>query len=46
MVKVIHADLPTSQLISLKESGHFISLGPNTKQWEKQLFAFLKTYGR
>lgn len=42
----VHADLPTSQLISVKESGHFIWLGPNTKQWEKQLFAFLKTYGR
>lgn len=42
----VHTDLSTSQLISVKESGHFIWLGPNTKQWEKQLFAFLKTYGR
>ena len=44
--KSVHADLPASQLISVNESGHFIWLGPNTKQWEKQLFAFLKTYGR
>lgn len=42
----VHADLPTSQLVSVKKSGHFIWLGPNTKQWEKRLFAFLKTYGK
>lgn len=42
----VHADLPTSQLISVKESGHFIWLGPTTKQWEKQLFAFLKAHSR
>lgn len=42
----VHSTLPTSQLISIKESGHFIWLGPHTKQWEKQLFVFLKTYGR
>ena len=41
----VHNDLSTSQLISVKESGHFIWLGPNTNQWEKQLFAFLKQYG-
>lgn len=40
----VHASLPTSQLISVKESGHFIWLGPNTKQWEKQLIAFLKEH--
>jgi pimeloyl-ACP methyl ester carboxylesterase len=42
----INVDLPTSQLISVEESGHFIWLGPNTKKWEKQLFAFLNTYGK
>jgi pimeloyl-ACP methyl ester carboxylesterase len=41
----LHADLSTSQLISVQESGHFIWLGPNTKQWEKQLIAFLNQYG-
>lgn len=41
----VHADLPTSQLISIEESGHFIWLGPFTKQWEKQLIAFLKIHG-
>ncbi|MBA3958290.1 MAG: alpha/beta hydrolase [Parachlamydiaceae bacterium] len=41
----VHAGLPTSQLISVKESGHFIWLGPNTKKWEKQLFDFLKAHG-
>lgn len=42
----VHADLPTSKLISIKTSGHFIWLGPYTKQWEEQLFDFLKTYGQ
>lgn len=41
----VHKDLRTSQLISVKESGHFIWLGPNTNKWEKQLIAFLKLYG-
>lgn len=38
----VNNDLPTSELISVAESGHFIWLGPNTKAWEKQLFDFLK----
>lgn len=42
----VHADLPTSHLISVKESGHFIWLGPNTNKWEQQLFDFLRTYGQ
>lgn len=42
----VHASLPTSQLISVKESGHFIWLGPNTKKWEKQLIKFLKHTSR
>jgi len=42
----VHGDLPTSQLISIQESGHFIWLGPNTKHWEKQLIAFLKRHSR
>lgn len=41
----VHADLSTSQLISVEESGHFIWLGPNTKQWERELFAFLRAHG-
>lgn len=40
----VHQSLPTSQLISVKESGHFIWLGPYTKRWEKQLFRFLKQH--
>ena len=40
----VHGSLSTSELISVEESGHFIWLGPNTKQWEKQLVAFLKKY--
>lgn len=40
----VHNDLSTSQLISVEESGHFIWLGPNTKQWEKQLIKFLKAH--
>lgn len=42
----INASLPTSQLISVQESGHFIWLGPDTDKWEKQLFAFLKMHSR
>ncbi len=42
--QAVNASLPTSQLISVQESGHFIWLGPYTKQWEKQLITFLKTY--
>lgn len=38
----VHDVLPTSTLISVQESGHFIWLGPYTKEWEKQLIAFLK----
>lgn len=44
--QAVNANLLTSQLISVKESGHFIWLGPNTKKWEKQLIAFLKTHGK
>lgn len=44
--QVVSAKLPTSQLISVKESGHFIWLGPNTKKWEKQLFVFLKAHSQ
>lgn len=40
----VHTDLPTSQLISVPESGHFIWLGPTTHQWEKQLIKFLKEH--
>lgn len=40
----VNQQLPTSQLISVPESGHFIWLGPTTKQWEKQLIAFLKAH--
>lgn len=42
----VNAALPTSQLISIEESGHFIWLGPNTKQWERQLIAFLKAHSQ
>lgn len=42
----LHADLPTSQLISIPLSGHFIWLGPDTNKWEAELLAFLKRYGR
>lgn len=38
----VHNDLPTSELISIQESGHFIWLGPHTKEWETELIAFLK----
>ncbi len=42
----INDSLPTSQLISVPESGHFIWLGPDTNKWEKQLFAFLKLHSK
>lgn len=38
----VHQALPTSKLISVKESGHFIWLGPHTKNWERKLIKFLK----
>lgn len=38
----VHQSLPSSQLISVSLSGHFIWLGPNTKTWQKQLVTFLK----
>lgn len=40
----IHSDLPTSELISVQESGHFIWLGPYAKSWEKKLIEFLKLH--
>lgn len=40
--QVVNAGLPTSTLISVPESGHFIWLGPTTNQWQKQLVQFLK----
>lgn len=42
----VHSVLPTSQLISVPESGHFIWLSPNTHTWQKQLIAFLKAYNQ
>lgn len=42
----VNSSIPTSQLISVAESGHFIWLGPFTAQWENQLFAFLKQFGQ
>lgn len=44
--QVVHANLPTSQLISIEESGHIIWLGPNTSIWEKELIRFLKAYSQ
>ena len=40
--QLVNAGIPTSQLISVPESGHFIWLGPDTNHWEKQLIRFLK----
>lgn len=40
--QLVNAGIPTSQLISVPESGHFIWLGPDTNHWEKQLIKFLK----
>lgn len=42
----VSANLPTSELISVRESGHFIWLGQNTKEWEKRLIVFLKKYAK
>lgn len=44
--QVVNTELPTSKLISVEESGHFIWLGPNTNAWEKELFRFLKAHSQ
>lgn len=44
--KSVHADLPNSQLISVKNSGHFIWVGPNTMEWKLRLLGFLRKYGK
>lgn len=43
-VEKIHAQLPTSQLITVEDSGHFLWLGPQTKKWEKQVKGFLNSH--
>lgn len=40
----VHEQLPTSELITVEDSGHFIWLGPQTKQWERQVTAFLRQH--
>lgn len=42
----VHAAIPNSQLISVRDSGHFIWLGPETNRWQKQLFEFLKAHSQ
>lgn len=44
--QLVQSQLPTSQLISVPESGHFIWLGPDTNKWEKELITFLKLHSQ
>lgn len=37
--------IPNAKLVLIKDSGHFMWFGPNTKQWEGQLALFLKQNG-
>lgn len=40
--QIVNQGLPTSQLFSVPNSGHFIWLGPDTNTWQQQIIQFLK----